>query len=84
LPDAIDQALVKVSMSVTTSISSGRSPSASATIWAATVAWPCPFGVLHRRKVTWPLGSTEITALAIAPDLRSVRLRSCAVWAREM
>ena len=81
MPDASDHALVSVSTSVTTSMSSGARPSASAAICAATVACPCPAGVETVFTVTAPDGSIEIVQVPSPPDRPPARARSSGVWA---
>ena len=57
-PDDTDQALVEVSISTITSTSSGATPSRSATICAATVRCPWPWGVDEMRTEMPPWGPT--------------------------
>ena len=68
VPEEMDQMRVKVSISSTTVMSSGVSPSSSATICATTVWCPCPCGVVPRMVVTRPSGSIFTVAASTAPD----------------
>ena len=84
MPEATLQALVDVSSSVRTSTSSGRTPSASAATWAATVACPWPCGVVPIRTVMPPSGETITVAPSALPDFGSACARSAAVCASVM
>ena len=55
--------------------SPGRTPRASATIWAATVRCPCPCGVDVKATLTPPPGSMAIVTVSALPSLGSVVAR---------
>ena len=59
---------VKVSISSTTVMSAGSRPSSSARIWATTVWWPCPWGVVPSTAVSRPSGSILTEHASTAPD----------------
>ena len=76
--------VVAVSMSTLgTTCSSGR-PSWSATIWRATVAWPCPWGTVPSKTDTTPWGSTLTRTCSVEPDLSRPATRSSCGVARAM
>ena len=66
-------------MSVTTRMSDGFSPSASATICATTVRWPWPCGIEATCTDTAPTGSSAIVAVACAPFFGPALRRSSGV-----
>src|SRR5712691_3869992 len=68
VPEEIDQTRVNVSISSTTVMSWGLSPSSSAMICDTIVWCPCPWGVVPRIAITRPSGSTFTVADSVAPD----------------
>jgi hypothetical protein len=68
LPDETVHGEVDVSDSERTVTSCGSTPSRSATICAATVRCPCPWGVVVSRTVIPPSGETVIVQPSAFPD----------------
>ena len=68
VPEEIDQTRVNVSISSTTVISAGSTPSSSARICATTVWCPCPWGAVPRIATTRPEGSIVTVQASVAPD----------------
>ena len=62
-----------------TSTSPRRTPSTSATIWAATVRCPWPWGVVVKATDTPPCGPMAIVTVSALPSFGSPAARSGAV-----